>query len=648
VRARSTRIGGLRSGPLGGGELFEVTEILRYNELHGREATVALEPQSLGFARTIRRNIRPAVGYPGDRTQFQRRDEEASMGFETPLFPRPLFAVVVIWLGAGCAGPEAPADTIYWNADVVTVNDAQPTAEAVAVRDGLIVAVGAPADVMDLRGESTLVQDLQGRTLVPGFIDGHAHFGGFGAQAVGGNLLASPDGTANTIDDLVRALREYPERDELERTGWIYGMGYDNAVLAERRHPTRDDLDRVSTEIPVMAVHISGHIVAVNSAGLHAIGYSADTEDPPGGVIRRRPGSREPNGVLEELAGIPVMFGVLSPSDPEAQAFFIGRGLEIAKSFGHTTVQEGRANAAAHQSLARAALDGAFDIDVVSYIDYASREVITDEWHGRDYRSRYRIGGIKVTLDGSPQGRTAWRTAPYLLPPEGQEEGYLGYPAIPDDEVVVSLFEEAYANGWQVLTHTNGDAAIDQLIRVVATVQRERDPSGRRDVLIHGQFLREDQLDSLVALDLMPSLFPMHTFYWGDWYDEIVGPEQAQQISPMRSALDRGLIATSHSDAPVALPNLMRVMAATVNRTSRSGKVMGERERLTPEEALKAITLWGAYQHFEEDRKGSIEVGKLADLVVLSDNPLTVDPAAIGDIVVLETIKEGRSVYRVN
>ena len=551
----------------------------------------------------------------------------------------------LVCLTSGCDAPEAPADTIYINGEIITVHDEQPTAEAVAVRDGIIIGVGSESEILDMSDESTVVRDLAGRTLVPGFIDGHAHFGGFGAQAVGANLLASPDGTANTIDELVSALQEYEEREELAYTGWIYGMGYDNAILAERRHPTREDLDRVSTELPVMAVHISGHIIAVNSVGLELIGYSADTDDPPGGIIRRRAGSREPNGVLEEMAGLPVMFGILSPTDVEAQAFFIDQGLQIAKRFGHTTVQEGRASGPAHLSLALAASKQAFDIDVVAYIDYASREMITDEWHGPEYRDRYRIGGLKITLDGSPQGRTAWRTVPYLLPPEGQDATYAGYPAIPDEELVASLFEEAYEKNWQVLTHTNGDAAIDQLIRAIGPVHRSSEPADRRHVLIHGQFIRQDQLDSLVALQMIPSLFPMHTFYWGDWYDEIVGPEQAQRISPMRSALNRGLIATSHSDAPVALPNLMRVMAATVNRTSRSGQIMGPDERLTPEEALKAITLWGAYQHFEEDRKGSIELGKLADLVVLSENPLTVDPAEIGEIVVLETIKEGRTVY---
>ncbi len=536
-----------------------------------------------------------------------------------------------------------PADRIYFGGPILTVEDDRPTVEALAVRDGLIVGVGRLIEVESVRGPDTEMVDLAGRTLVPGFIDGHAHVNGFGAQAVGANLLAAPDGSANSIDDLVEALRGFAAGPDVGRTGWVFGVGYDDSLLG--RHPDRDDLDRVSTDLPVMAIHISGHFSAVNSVGLARIGYSALTPDPSGGVIRRR-ADGQPNGVLEELASFPHMMAVISPTDPEDVAHFAAKGVELAKSYGYTTAHEGRATAATHEAMVATAAAGTYDIDVLSYVDYMAKDILDGPWHSREYRDHYRVAGLKITLDGSPQGRTAWRTVPYLIPPDGQEPGYCGYPAIPDTADVAALFEEAYAKGWQVLTHANGDAAADQLFAAVRPSQQKYGPGDRRHVLIHGQLIRIDQLDDCAELGIIPSLFPMHTFYWGDWYDQIIGEQAAQRISPTRSALDRVPVITSHTDAPVALPNLMQIMWSTVNRVSRSGKVMGPGERLTPLEALKCITIWGAYQHFEEDRKGSLTEGKLADLVILSDNPLTIDPMLLNTITVQETIKEGLTVWR--
>jgi len=551
------------------------------------------------------------------------------------------FAVALLASGCKPSGPPVVADAIYVGGHIVTVNDAQPTAEALAVKDGTILAVGDRADIeKSHKGATTKTIDLGGRTLAPGFVDGHAHFLGFGSQAVGANLLAPPDGTVNTIDDVVAKLQEFAKGPDVGRTGWIFGLGYDDALLG--RHPTRDDLDRVSTEVPVIAVHISGHFSAMNSAGLAKVGYTAATPDPEGGVIRRRPGTMEPNGVLEELASIPHMIPAINARTPKD--YFMKKGLELAKSFGYTTINEGRLMAFQQADLVSAAERGLLDIDVMSYADYTAKDVLP--LISRTYEGRYRVAGVKITLDGSPQGRTAWRTIPYLIPPDGQKEGYKGYPAIPDSKVVADVVDEAYQRGWPVHVHANGDAAIDQMIEAIRPAQQEYGPGDRRHSLIHGQFLRKDQIPVLEELQIFPSLFPMHTFYWGDWYDEIIGPELAQQISPMRSVLNAGMIATSHTDAPVALPNLMQVMWATVSRTSRSGKVMGPDERLTPVEALKAITLWGAYEHFEDGTKGSLEPGKLADMVILSDNPLTIDPMEINTIVVLETIKDGETVYR--
>lgn len=543
--------------------------------------------------------------------------------------------------------PVVIADAIYSGGPVVTMDEALGTAEAVAVRDGRILAVGDAAELAGLAGPGTRRVDLAGRTLTPGFIDGHAHVANFGNQAVGANLLAPPDGEVTNIDALVSTLQNWAENtSDDDRVGWIFGLGYDDSVLEEGRHPTRDDLDRVSTEMPVMVTHISGHFIALNSKGLELIGYTADSPDPEGGVIRRRPGSMEPNGVLEELAAIPVMLSVLTPGTEEDFEYFTRRGMELAMSFGYTTAQEGRAFAKSHEQLANYAVTTGFPIDVVSYIDYSDTSPLDSEWHSPEYRGGYRVGGLKITLDGSPQGRTAWRTVPYLLPPDGQPDDYKGYPAISDDTVVAELVSGAYEQDWQVLIHANGDAAIDQLIRAVRQAEERYGPGDRRLTMIHGQYIRMDQLDALAELDMAASLFPMHTFYWGDWHSEIIGDELAQNISPTRSALDRGIPLTSHTDAPVALPNLMQVMWATVNRTTRSGRVLGPDQRLTPEEALKAITIWGAWQHFEESEKGSITPGKVADLVILSENPLTVEPERINEIVVLETIKDGQVVWK--
>jgi len=181
-----------------------------------------------------------------------------------------LFAYAfLIWNLTALTTLAQSADTIYLGGEIVTVNDAQPSAEALAVKDGIIITVGGQADVMKFKGDGTKVVDLKGKTLVPGFVDGHSHFLGFGSQAIGANLLAPPDGTVNNIDDLVAKLQEFAKGPDVNRTGWIFGIGYDDAVLAERRHPTRDDLDRVSKDIPVIAVHISGHFSAASWFARH-------------------------------------------------------------------------------------------------------------------------------------------------------------------------------------------------------------------------------------------------------------------------------------------------------------------------------------------------------------------------------------------
>lgn len=548
---------------------------------------------------------------------------------------------------AAVAEPYKLQQTVYYGGDIITMAGDTPTyVEAVVQREGRIIFTGSKADAMArFKGKADLV-DLQGKTMLPGFIDAHAHFSNFSSQAIGAQILPPPDAGANNIDAIISILKEWNTPENRALTGWIFGAGFDDSVLEEKRFPTKHDLNKVSTEFPIMIIHISGHFAVVNSKGLELLNITAATENPEGGLIRRENGN-EPNGVLEELAAIPYYAKALTPQSNEASETFFESGQNMALSYGYTTAQEGRAMLENHAFLAAKAEEDKLKLDVVSYVDYMFvDELMNTKWNSKSYNRKYRIGGMKLTLDGSPQGRTAWRTQPYLLPPDGAEEGYLGYPAIPQDSVLENLYRKGFANDWQIQTHANGDAAMDQMIRAMRKVTGEFEKKDRRNVLIHGQYVREDQLDAYKDLDVIVSLFPLHTFYWGDWHKEIIGTELGNKISPTRTALNKGLKLTIHTDAPVALPNLMRMVGITVERKSRSGKLIGEGEKLTPYEALKGITEWSAYQHFEEAKKGTIENGKLADLVILDKNPLKAKEEDIKDIVVLETIKEGVSVYK--
>lgn len=539
--------------------------------------------------------------------------------------------------------------TVYFNGDIITMEgDSAAYAEALVVKDGKILFAGNKETAMKEAGDAAVMNDLNGQTMVPGFIDGHAHFHGFGAQAVTANLLAEPDGNCNDIPALIQALKDWHTKNGTDKTqGWIVGMGFDDVVLKENRFPTKTELDQVSKEIPVMAVHISGHFCTVNTKGLEVLGINATTKNPSGGFIRREKDGKTPNGVLEELAAIPHMFRIVSPTDPKVADYYMNKGQEMAVSYGYTTAQEGRAMNN-HEQLADYAQRGNLKIDVVSYIDYMFPKYMRSQWYSKTYNHRYRIGGLKVTLDGSAPGRTAWRTMPYLVPPDGQKKGFAGYPAIPNDADVIKIIDTAFANNWQLLVHCNADAAADQYFRALSPAVAKYGNNNRRNVLIHGQLIRMDQLDSMKKYDLVASLFPMHTFYWGDWYDKIIGADRAQQISPIKSALNKGLHVTSHTDAPVAFPNLMMIMWTTVNRVSRTGKIVGPAERLSPYQALQSITTWGAWQHFEENSKGTLTAGKLADLVILNQNPLKIDPMKLKEIKVVTTIKEGTVVYQLN
>ncbi|MFN2328735.1 MAG: amidohydrolase [Chromatocurvus sp.] len=536
-------------------------------------------------------------------------------------------------------------DHYYYNGTIITMDDDRPLAEAVAVREGRILAVGDTADVLASAGNDARGIDLEGRTLLPGFVDSHGHAYGIGLQASTANLLPPPDGMGADIATLQTQLKDWMAGDSavMQGIGWVVGFGYDDSQLAEQRHPTRQELDAVTTNHPVMIIHQSGHFGVANSKALAMMDITAASENPAGGIIRREQDSRQPNGVLEEMAFLSPLMQLLSQFDDAMHEHLVIEGTRLASAYGYTTVQEGRAMPAAMAAMRRAAERGALDVDLVAYPDMLVVQEVTPS---RTYTNGFRVGGVKLTIDGSPQGKTAYLSEPYFHPPHGQSDSYRGYAAI-DESTALASVERAFAKGWQILCHANGDAAIDQYIDAIRAARAKYPEVDNRPVLIHGQTLRRDQVEALDELSIFPSLFPMHTFYWGDWHREsVLGPARADNISPTGWLLERGMMFGSHHDAPVALPDSMRVLSATVTRRSRSGDILGPEHRVPVATALKAMTLWPAWQHFEEHEKGSIEPGKLADFVVLSENPMAVPEEELDTLVVEQTIKEGRIVFQ--
>lgn len=539
------------------------------------------------------------------------------------------------------------ADTIYHNGPVITIDDANPRAEAVAVKDGKILAVGKKDDVLKTKGDATKLIDLTGKTMLPGFVDAHGHVFAGGIQALSANLLAPPDGEVKDIASLQQTLRDWmaSNKEAVEKVQLVVGFGYDNSQLAELRHPTREDLDTVSKDLPIILIHQSGHLIAANSKALEIGGINADSPNPAGGVIQRKEGSQEPNGVLEETAAFPLLFKLLGRVGSEGSLAFIKAGSELWARFGYTTAQEGRSSPGVVKALQKFADSGGLKIDVATYPDVLLDRELIKSSVSPTYKNRFRVAGAKLTIDGSPQGFTAWRDKPYYKPVGNYPPGYLGYPAASSEQVSGAI-DWAYQNNIQILTHSNGEAASDQLISFIRAAKEKHGGNDRRSVLIHGQFLREDQVDSYQKLGVLPSLFPMHTFYWGDWHrDHTVGPILAENISPTGWCVQRGMKFTTHHDAPVAFPDSMRVLDATVTRRSRSGDILGPHQRVDVMTALKAMTIWPAWQHFEEKEKGSIEIGKLADFVILDKDPTSVDPETLDTLKVTQTIKEGNTVY---
>ena len=547
--------------------------------------------------------------------------------------------------GQAAAGP---ADRIFTGGTIITMTDAQPLAEAVAVKDGRILAVGTGAAIeAEFAGPATEIVDLAGKALLPGFIDPHSHYINSLLVANQAMVYAPPSGPGKDVDSIIAAIKAFAEAKAVPKGEMIVAYGYDDSVMPDGRLLNRDDLDAAFPDNPVRVDHVSMHGTVLNSLAQKKYGYSAETVTPPGGVIVRKEGTNEPYRLIMETAYLPVA-SVSEPMTPEQEIAASKAGQMLYAAAGITTAHEGSTNLGPLQTMKRVSDAGENIIDIVAFpfiidLDPILAEIPLEDWG--TYRNRLKIGGVKVTIDGSPQGRTAFFTTPYLRGGPAGETDWRGELTFPQD-VVNGMVKRVYDMGVPLNLHANGDAAIDTFLTAHELAAADDLTKDRRVTMIHAQFTRTDQIPKYVEYKIRPSYYTLHTYYFADTHIANRGPDQAAYISPMRDSIDAGLHPTNHTDFVVAPLDQMFVLWSAVNRISRNGADIGPDQRVTPQEGLKAMTIWVAEQYGEQDLKGTLEPGKLADLVILSDNPLTVDPMVIKDIKVVETLKEGVSIYR--
>ncbi len=520
---------------------------------------------------------------------------------------------------------------LYFNGTIVTMDDGLLSVEAVLVQDGRIRAVGAYKTLRQCAPDAELM-DLEGNALLPGFIDAHSHF--FGTASARLQLSLKE---AESFDDIVEALEGYIASNHPKPGEWIVAKDYDHNGLLEKRHPTRELLDKVSLNHPIVLQHQSGHLGVMNSAALEMLGIHKDTIPPEGGTIGVEQG--ELTGYLAENAFVQAIRKIpLAKLDDLMEA--VAQAQAEYASYGVTTVQEGMM-VKDLATLYKAYLEqNSFYLDVVVYPSPEEMQEVKAilPQLSRTYNKHLRLGGYKIFLDGTPQGKTAWLTKPYVG--EGDD---CGAPVM-EDRQVLSALELAAAEDMQLLAHCNGDAAADQLLRCVAKVEKTYPNFYQtRPVLIHGQILRSDQLPVMKKLGVIPSFFAAHVYYWGDVHAENLGMERAQHVSPAAAANKEEIPFTFHQDSPVIPPNMLETLWCAVNRKTKRGQMFQEAVNVST--ALKAVTINAAYQYHEETEKGSITPGKRANLVVLDQNPLTVPVETLKDIRVLQTICDGAVVF---
>ncbi len=555
--------------------------------------------------------------------------------------------IILLLLFIGCnkeANNQETNQTIYYGGDIITMEGDEPEyAEAVVRENDKIVFVGEKEEALKNYKEATLY-DLKGHTMLPAFIDPHSHFMSALRMVNQVNVASPPMGNATSITEIMELLVAYKNEHHLTKGDWIVGWGYDQDLLEEKRHITKADIDAFLPDNKVLIIHVSMHGAILNAEALAWAGINEKTITPEGGIIARLPNSTEPAGLVMEMAFIPI-FGKMPQPTTEEMMDLMEPAQMMYASNGYTQALEGFSHVSDMKLLQKAAAENKLFLDVISLPGFTEM----DEWLNNPafefgvYKNHLKFGGGKFTLDGSPQGKTAFMNYPYKTGGPNEEQDWYGSTSIPREQLA-EMAKKMVDNNIQINFHANGGAAIDDAIYAIEKAGIKAGDN-KRPIIIHSQFQNKTQLEKYVALGITPSYFTNHVFFWGDVHITNVGEENASFISPLKSAKELGIITSNHTDFNVTPLNPFFILWTATNRITRNGMVLGEKEKVDTYTALQGLTTGPAYQFFEENRKGKIKAGLLADFVILNNNPLKQPTQELKSNQVLATIKEGKTVY---
>ena len=522
------------------------------------------------------------------------------------------------------------ADTVLKGANIVTVDPAQPRARALAIRDGVFVGVGSDDDIEGLVGPGTVIRDTRGKTVIPGLIDAHIHVLSSGTRHV-----MAADCDQRSIGEIQDVLRERVAT--AERGDWIQGFKFDDTKTRESRFLNKDDLDAVTTELPIMVSHRAGHVYYLNTPALKAAGYNNESEDPPGGRLGRDATTGELDGVVYERAIEP-----LRDSLPQVTSETRRQGLKticgMLGAAGLTSVHDAMVSDLEINTYQEGQDSGDLTLRVYMLAGRAHFPALRDAGLKSGFgNDRLRLGGIKMVSDGAIAARTAYLSEPYV---DSHDHGIRAMTPEETDAAVM----EMHKAGFQVCIHANGDLAIDMALTAYDKAQTAYPRHDPRHRIEHCTLVNPDLLGRMNRLGTIATPFCTYVYYHGEKM-RFYGEDRLQWMFAQRSFIDSGVVSTGATDYPPGPFEPLMGIQSCVTRTDMNGKLWGPNQRITIDEALRIYTQNGAYASFEEDTKGSIQAGKLADLVVLGEDITSVDPFAIKDIPIEETIVGGRAMY---